>query len=285
MVLEKNMRKILTTFAIYDDARQEKYEKWIRPRFQKYADMHGLEFIEKNKSNWETIILHPEFAECGWGVVRENMHFNRWLYFQQLLDNNELKDGDIIYQFDCDIFIKEMNTFYDPQKSFSYAIDSGNGHCFGFLVIKINEFTRKLIKNIISRELWLKARVAKFLDDRTGQAVTWHIADQQMWYTLAGIKRYSKESFFNLPNYGFHSEVTELTLFPLEEIIDNVHILPLEWNVTHLLEETGRFGQRNEWDCNHTTEKDTILRHFAGGQPWRFEEYTNKYPLEWIYEK
>ena len=79
------MKKFLTTFVLYDPHRQAMYEKYIRPRFQKYADMHGLKFIEMNDSNFNIRTLHPEFDQ------RENMHFNRWMLFKDLLDKGSLK--------------------------------------------------------------------------------------------------------------------------------------------------------------------------------------------------
>jgi hypothetical protein len=33
------------------------------------------------------------------------------------------------------------------------------------------------------------------------------------------------------------------------------------------------------YDMNITTRDKTILRHFAGGQPWLFEKYTLEYPF------
>ena len=57
------MKKFLTTFVLYDPQRQALYEKYIRPRFQKYADMHGLKFIEMNHSNFKIRTLHPEFDQ------------------------------------------------------------------------------------------------------------------------------------------------------------------------------------------------------------------------------
>ena len=269
------MKKFLTTFVLYDPHRQAMYEKYIRPRFQKYADMHGLKFIEMNHSNFNIRTLHPEFDQ------RENMHFNRWMLFKDLLDKGSLKDGDVIYNYDADIFINKMDEFVDVDKGFTYAIDSGNTHCFGFFALKINEFSRKLINAIINRERWLEVSNYEFFNEHNNEKGKWHIADQQMYYTCAGIKPHSWKPFYEIENLGFHSYPTEHTLFSLKELKENVQVLPTEWNVTQLYEETGdhKIGKPNTYDINRTTPEKTIYRHFAGGQPWRFEEYNIKYPL------
>ena len=46
------MKKFLTTFALYNDLRQTLYEQFIRPRFAKYAEMHGMKFVELNNDNF-----------------------------------------------------------------------------------------------------------------------------------------------------------------------------------------------------------------------------------------
>jgi len=269
------MKKYLTTFALYDQYRQNMYDVYIKPRFQRYADLHNLKFVELNRTNFSIKTLHPEFDQ------RENMHFNRWLLFKDLLNSNTLMDGDIIYNFDADIFINKLEKYILPEKSFTYAIDSGNTHCFGFFILKINDFSRKLIDAIISRERWLEVSQYEFFNEHNNTKGRWHIADQQMYYTCAGIKPHSWKSFFELENYGFHSYVTPHTLFSLEELKANVEVLPTEWNVTQLYEETGDHtkGTPNTYDINRTTFEKTIFRHFAGGQPWRYEEYNNKLVL------
>lgn len=262
------MKKFLTTFSLYRDQRHNLYETYIQPRFKKYSELHGLKFVELNFSNFQIQQLHPEFPPG------ENMHFNRWLLFKELLDKNSLKDGDIVYNFDADIFIADLNKFFIPEKSFTYAIDSGNTHCFGFFVLKITPFTRKLIDNITSRERWLKVSQYEFFNEHNNAKGRWHIADQQMYYTCAGIKPHSWKPFYELENLGFHSYPTEHTIFTLEELKENVEVLPTEWNVTHLIEETGDNGKPNTYDIVRTTKDKVIFRHFAGGQRWLCDEWT-----------
>jgi len=267
------MKKYLTTFSLYDGERKFLYENYAKPRFQRYAEIHGLEFIEFNEKNFSIQTLHPEFDS------RENMHFNRWLQFKKMISDGMIKDGDIIYNFDADIFIKEMDQFFIPEKGFTYAIDSGNTHCFGFFALKINDFSKKLIDLIVNRERWLKLKDYIFFNEHYNQYCKWHIADQQMYYTCAGIKPHSWQSFYELPHCGLHSYVTEHTVFSLDELYKNVNILPTEWNVTQLLEETGSNGKPNTYDIVKSSIDKTIFRHFAGGQKWRFEEYSKLYKI------
>lgn len=267
------MKKILTTFSLYSGEKDELYTKYIAPRFNYYANKHGLEFKEFNKDNFLHQTLHPEF---DW---KENMHFNRWMIFKKMLNTGEITDGDYIYNFDADVFIKDVNSYICPSQGFTYAIDSGNTHCFGFFILHINEFSRRLIDLIIDRERWLKVSKYIFWNEHFNKWGTWHIADQQMYYTTAGIKPHSWKSFYNLPHCGFHSYPTEHTIFSLKELKENVLILPTEWNVTQLLEETGECGKRNKYDIVHCTREDTIFRHFAGGQRWMCKEYDELFPM------
>lgn len=268
------MKKYLTTFSLYNGEKKFLYNQYAQPRFKKYCELHGLEFLEFNETNFKIQTLHPEFD------ARENMHFNRWIKFKELLDNEKIKDGDYIYNFDADIFIKEINEFITPEKSFTYAIDSGNTHCFGFFILKITPFSRKLIDLIINRERWLKLKDYIFFNEHYNNYSTWHIADQQMFYTCAGIKPHSWKSFYELSDYGWHSYPTEHTVFSLKDLYDNIHVLPTEWNVTQLIDETGSNGKRNIYDIVHSTREKAIFRHFAGGQYWAFKEYDSLYPIK-----
>ncbi len=277
------MKKFLTTFALYDDDKKNLYETHVKPRFERYAKLHGLKFIEFNHANFKPKILHPEFGDASrygpGNLFRENLHFNRWVLFKKLLDDNNINDGDIIYNFDADIFIKEMNEYFEPDKTFSYAIDSGNTHCFGFFVLKINEFSRKLIDNIINRERWLKVSEYDFFTENGNKKTKLHINDQWMYYTCAGIKPHSWISFHDLDNLGFHSYPTEHTVFSLDELKENVNVLPTAWNVTSKFQDTEPNGEPNIYDINRVPKDKIIFRHFASGQLWDFEQYSNQHPL------
>lgn len=51
----------------------------------------------------------------------------------------------------------------------------------------------------------------------------------------------------------------ESTLYSLEELYENVEVLPTEWNVTELEGESSC-----EFLINKTSKEDVIIRHFAG---------------------
>ena len=103
------------------------------------------------------------------------------------------------------------------------------------------------------------------------------INDQQMYFVCAGIKIHSWQSYFEQKDLGFHSYVTDFTVFNLDELKQHVQVLPTEWNTTELLEETGNNGIRGRYDINHTTRDKVIMRHFSGNQPWRYQEWENEF--------
>ena len=99
----------------------------------------------------------------------------------------------------------------------------------------------------------------------------WHeFREQASWYSLAGIKRHSWIPFSQLPDYGWHSDKNEFTYYSLDELKEHVEILPAEWNVTELEGET-----EGHFNINKSKKEDVIIRHFAGGQPWRIEWIKN----------
>ena len=87
--------------------------------------------------------------------------------------------------------------------------------------------------------------------------------DQAAWYTISGVKRHSWVPFNQLDDFGWHSNATEDIKLTLEELHENVEILPVEWNVTHVAGEGF-----NEYFINPSHRKNTIFRHFAGGPAW-----------------
>jgi len=272
------MKKYFLNFAIWHGERENLFRKYIEPRNRKYCEMHGLKYIEINQTNFTPQIYFPELHPG------DNFHFNRWYLFKDLVDSGKLVDGDVIYQYDADVFIAQLDKFYEPKKSFTYAIDSGNTHCFGFFILKISPFTRKLINLITSREKFYENKDFKIWNEHFNEKRTFYHGDQQAYYVHAGIKPHSWTPFYDLPNNGLHSEVTEKTVLSLDELLENVDILPTEWNVTHLLDETGDKTftptKPNTYDIVHADPNNIIYRHFAGGQPWLFEEYNRRYPIK-----
>jgi hypothetical protein len=206
--------------------------------------------------------------------------FFRWKVLKDVVDAGHLKDGDIVNMFDCDVFIVQPEKLFETKKSFTYAIDSGNTHCMGIFSLKVNEFTRKLINAIVSQERYDALKDFLVYKEDVNQNVPFYACDQHAFYHVIGAKPHSWVSFLDMPDYGWHSNRTEHTLFTLKELHENIDVLGPEWNTTHLLEETGDNGKRNYYDIVHTTKDKVINRHFAGGQPWlckEWKEYSKMY--------
>ena len=174
----------------------------------------------------------------------------------------------IITHIDADMCVVKTDMPYETSKSFSYSIDSGNTHCMGNYSIKINEWSRKLVDNILSEKRFDALNDVQTRHDRFGYINSfWHeFREQASWYSLAGIKRHSDEPFWNYPNNGWHSAKDEWTLYSLDELNEHVEVLPTEWNVTELAGESSC-----EFLINKVKKEDVIIRHFAGGQQWRKE--------------
>ena len=241
--------------ARYNDWRQDFFETYFSPRNKEYCDKWGFNYIEiKN--------------DYPLDLFRGNPTWWKFTIVQSMINNGTLKDGDILTHLDADMAIVDMNKEYVTSKSFAYSIDSGNTHCMGNYSIKINDWSKNMINLLLddNRYRRLNDRVTKH--DAFGHYSSfWHeFREQASWYSLAGIKRHSWEPFWNLPNYGWHSDKNEETIYSIEELYNNVEPLPTIWNVTEMEGETD--GQFN---INKVSPNDVIIRHFAGGQPWRKE--------------
>ena len=239
--------------ASYKDQKQQFFDKWISPRNAEYCKMHGFEYLE--------------FKE-GLSPVRGNYTWLKFTIVRDMINSGKLKDGDILTHLDADMCVVKMDKLIETKKSFTYSIDSGNTHCMGLYSIKINDWSKNMINLILSDERFNKLYNKVTIHEAFGHASSfWHeFREQASWYSLAGIKRHSWEPFWNLPNCGFHSDKNEDTIYSLEELNDHVELLPTEWNVTELV------GESNcQFNINKSNREDVIVRHFAGGQPWREE--------------
>ena len=254
------MNKYLIVIARYNDWRQEFFESNFSPRNKEYCEKWGFNYIEiKNDTN---LTLH-----------RNNPTWWKFTIVRDMIKDGILKDGDIVTHLDADMAIVDMEQEFVTKKSFSYSIDSGNTHCMGCYSIKINDWSRKMIDLILDEDRYT------LLNDKVTQheafghfSSFWHeFREQASWYSLAGVKRHSWEPFFNLPDFGWHSDKNETTVYSLEELYENVEILPTAWNVTEMVGETD--GQFN---INKLSTDEVIIRHFSGGQPWRKEWLTKK---------
>ena len=247
------MKKILFVIAKYNDNRQKIFDDIISPRNKQYCEKHGFKYVEiKN--------------ETQLNLFRNNPTWWKFTVVRDLLDSNKLKDGDVVAHIDADMYFVKDDVSIETPKSFSYAIDSGNTHCMGWYSLKINDWTRNLVKNILSDERFNKLNDKVTIHERfQSHSSFWHdFREQASWYSLAGIKRHSDKPFWEHTNNGFYSQYDENVIYSLDELKENVHIFNTEFNVTEWEGESGC-----QFNINNTVKReDVIIRHFAGGQDW-----------------
>jgi len=280
------MTRHLVTFVNYnndyntkeDKERYALFKQFNSERNKKYCDMHDIKYYEVDETVFK-IPLMFKLADKPDFEVKNNNHFARWQFFRDKIDDGTFKEGDIIHHHDADVFIVQPDKVMPCNKNFTYAIDSGNTHCFGAFTLKVGDFANKLINLMLSRERFDKLTKLKFYKENDGGEVFFYWGDQQAYYIACGIKCHSWVPFFYLPNNGFYTYQTEHVAFTLQELLDNVEILGVEWNTTHLVEESGKNGRHDDFDIVRSTKDKTVLRHFAGGQQWRFEQYSKEYPI------
>jgi hypothetical protein len=255
------MKKIFLVIADYKDEKQDLFENKISPINEAYCLKHGFEYMFVKKDT-------PP-------MIRDNPTWWKFTILQELLDKNQLNDGDVFTHLDADMVIVDDSTSYQTSKSFSYSIDNGNSHCMGNYTMTINDWSRKLVENVLKDE-----PLKKMHDDpewrsywATGGGV---MREQGVWYILAGIQPHSWVPFPDLPNSGFHSKTTPEPVYSLEELEEHVEIRGPEWNCTLLAEEADDYISQSlqKYNIVRSKKEDIIIRHFAGGQRWR-EEYLN----------
>lgn len=240
------MKKLLVCYANYSGEKASFFETYTKKNFEDYCLQNGVEFYLVQNQSSHTIDRHPTWMS--------------WQIISNLIDSGYLSEGDLVSSIDADTCIVDKSKSLFTNKSFGYAIDSCNTHCMGFYSIRINEWTRNLVKNVLDEERYQRLK-------NTPIWSMWN--DQASIYTLFGIQRHSWEPFALLSNGGWHSHVTPDTLYDLKELSSHVEIMPTEWNVTHVAGE-----DFNEYFINPTHGKDTVIRHFAGGQKWNEKYFT-----------
>ena len=242
------MKKILLAIANYSDHRQDTFDNKLSPITASYCKKHGFEYI----------------ASKGIDTGRKNPIWQKMFYVRKLIDGG-LENGDRVTVLDADMVIAKDDLSYETNKSFSYAIDNGNTHCMGNYTITINDWSLKMVDLMLDEN-----RYQKYKDRELW--TRW--AEQASWYYLCGIKEHSWTPFTDLPNYGWHSHESIEPTFSIEELHENIEIRGAAWNTTLLEEEAddpiGKMLQK--YNIVKSKKKDTIIRHFGGGQPWR-EEY------------
>lgn len=250
------MKKIMFAIADYKDERQQIFEKYLSPRNKKYCDHHGFEYKEiKNGIKY-----------------RGNYTWHKVYEIKRMIDAGELSDGDSVCNIDADMCIVDgrKSIFPEQGKSFSLAIDNGNTHCWGWISFNINKWSRNMINQILDDARWERLK-----DTKHGK----EFREQAMWYFLCGIISHSWKPFMQMPFNGWHSDYNKNeTYYNLSELKENVQIRGPEWNTTLLEEEQNDPVSKSLQVYNITKSKksDTIIRHWAGGQPWNYQEYCEK---------
>ena len=254
------MKKYLIVIARYNDIRQNWFDTKISPRNHEYCKKHNFKYIEiRNEHQIE--------------LFRNNPTWWKFTIVRDAIKAGKIQDGDIVTHLDADMYIVKPEYEYSTTKSFSYSIDNGNTHCMGNYSIRVNEWSRALLDNILCEQRYQKLKDVQLLHIAfNNYSSFWdHFREQASWYSLAGIKRHSWEPFLQLSNNGFHSEKTEDTLYTLKELDENVEIKSAAWNTTHDFESNDRFN------INKVENNEVIIRHFVGGQSWDIEKWKKNY--------
>ena len=247
------MKQIMFAIADYPNEKQDIFENHLSPRTQQYCDHHGFEY--------RVIKQGIKF--------RHNYTWHKIFEIKRMLDDKELQEGDTVCNIDADMCIMDGRESIFPKegKSFSLAIDNGNTHCWGWISFRINDWSRNMVNQIVDEDRWNRLKNTKHGSE---------FREQAMWYFLAGIMPHSWHSFLQMSNYGWYSAYNENeTYYELDELYEHVQIRGPEWNTTLLAEEqadpTSQWLQ--QYNIVKSKKQDTIIRHWAGGQPWNYEEY------------
>jgi hypothetical protein len=240
--------KIFLVIASYNDYRQHHFEQYHSPRNKKYCNYHHFEYIEIK-----------DFKDIPDKCKARPIVWYRLFLIKDWIDTGFLKEGDIISQIDADICIVNGEQSFKPRKSFAYAIDSCNTHCMGAFTLKINDWTRQLLVNLLDEKRWMKYKNTPF----------WEMFQEQAcWYSLAGIINTfadpAQPSWEGIKHLGWNSSNMNDPVYSLDELDKNVEILPVEWNVTDWNGSSPYF----RFPTKTNKEEDVIFRHFAGGQKW-----------------
>lgn len=232
--------KILLCIADYQGHKNEFFNKYTSVRNREFADYQNYEYIEIR----ETI------------PFRNSPVWQKLYYIKSFIDSGKLKNGDTITVIDADMAIVDGRHDLTSDKPFTYAICSCNTHCMGYYSINISDWSINLINNLLDEDLY-----QKYKDDGWWKA--W--AEQSAFYYVCGIKRHSDIPFTELPNFGFLMEDREETKYSVDELLNNIEIKDVHYNVTWLGEN---LRMDNPFYMIKSNYDDIIIRHWGGDQPW-----------------
>lgn len=250
------MKKVIFVIADYKDHRQDIFDNYLSPRNQKYCKHHGFEYK----------VIRDGIKHRG------NYTWQKVFEIKKMIDEGYLVDGDYVCNMDADMCIVDGRNSIFPKenKSFCLAIDNGNTHCWGWISFHINDWSKNMIEQILNEERWERLK-------NTEHAINFR--EQAMWYYLCGIISHSWKPFNQMPFFGWHSNFNKNeTYYSIDQLKQNVEIRGPEWNTT-LLEEEQKdpiSKMLQKYNIVKSKKSNTIIRHWAGSQPWNYEEYCSK---------
>lgn len=245
--------KYFFVISCYKDHRQQIFDEIISPRNKEYCERHGFKYVEIRNEHNPT-------------PFRGNLTWNKWSIIQDLIKTHTLKDEDIIIQQDADVAIVDINATYEPAegKSMTICIDSGNTFCHGIFGLRINDWSKKLVDNILDIDRYQRMSneytIHEGVPSRAPYPFISEFREQAVFYDLFGIKRHSWVPFTELPNSGVHSAKTENTVYSVDDFTRNVQLLPVEYNLTIWPDESDTTYYINKFD----NKEGVKFRHFTG---------------------
>ena len=242
------MMKYLLCVASFEGYKKTFFENFTSIRNKEFAIEQGYEYIEiKEKQS---------FRNSGTWLKLYNV--------KKLIDSNFLKEGDHITVIDADMCLVDSIYTLTSEKPFTYAIDSCNTHCMGYYSIKICDWSIRFVNELLNEENYLKNSDTHF----------WKMwAEQSSFYYITGIQQHSDIPFFELPNCGYGLEIRPETVYTPEELLENIEIRNVNYNVTYVFSDIDPINLGVEkYYINKNEFKNIIIRHWAAGQMWN-EKY------------
>jgi hypothetical protein len=242
--------KYLFCIASYKDQRQQHFVGYHSPRNKVYCNHHGFEYIEMT-----------DLSHLADDCKQRTMVWWRFFLIRKWIEIGFLKPGDIVSQIDADICIVNGKLPLEPSegKDFAYAIDSCNTHCMGVFSLRVTDWTKEMLNNLLDEKRYQKYIKTPF----------WQMFQEQAcWYSLAGIKGIfadPKQPGWNtIKDLGWNSTKENEPIYTTKELKQHVEILPVEWNVTDWAKQSPYFRIPTKTE----NADDVIFRHFAGTKNW-----------------
>jgi len=253
------MRKVFLTQCIHSetDIRRVSYERYIRPRFIDYSNIHGFEFIE--------------ITENLAGV--HGLMFSKFFWLQQNIHN--MKDGDVVTYMDTDCCIMDGRVDAVFDSDFSIVMESCGLVCTGGTwSLRISDWSRKFVYELCNVNWLLTHKGTKLYR-------IWN--DNLIIYYVLGLKWGQQEHMIG---------TSANSPFTSDELKEHVKILPATWGCTFQSDdvnfknnESRRAYKPYRTVSNHVKPDracsfdDIIVRHLSAGTmqyTWAERYYNTK---------